>query len=123
MRSFDEITSDAKQQSPFSNGFQGESWMDRWCWAPCKKDRDSSCPLVLAAYSGYTPKEWTEVNPGGLADRYHCSEFEPDDDGGGGVEPAPQPQPVAELDGQVDMFEVWAQQITEQVPQREAVPA
>jgi hypothetical protein len=122
MRSFDEIMAEAQDEPAFSNGFEGEIWMGRWCEAPCRKDRDSDCPLIMAAFLGVTPKEWTEVEPGGLENRYHCSEFEPDDKGGDG-DPEPWPAPVAELDGQVDILAVFVDQVVEPVPQREAVSA
>lgn len=106
MRSHDEIMSDAADKSPFSNGTSGQIWMNAWCWRPCKKDRNEDCPLIMVAYLGKTPKEWTEV---GLQD-YVCAEFEPDDDGGGG--PVPD-QPIPVVDGQVDMFAVFADQVVD----------
>ena len=95
--------------------------MSDWCYR-CKVDgpfqrgvADEGCPLLLIAYCGQTPKEWTET---GLQD-YHCCEFKPDDGGADG-DPALDPAP---LPGQTDMFEVFAEQITETVAEREAVPA
>ncbi len=109
MRDIDAVMADATDKSPFSNSTTGEIWMGKWCWRPCKKDRDESCTLILAALCGKTPKEWTET---GLQD-YTCSEFEPDDEGGGDSQPVP-PAPVGEFDGQVDMFAVFADGIVEQ---------
>lgn len=123
MRDYDALYEDAKDESPFSNGTSGEIWMSEWCYR-CKVDgpfqRDEAaegCPLLLVALMQRTPKEWTEK---GCQD-YHCSEFVPDDEDGDGGEPAPQPfpQPVAEMEGQVDIFAVFADSIVEQMPQLE----
>ena len=105
---------DAAAERPFSNGTEGYAWMDNWCWHPCKKDRNEDCPLIMAAYMGVTPKEWTEADRFSLGDRYNCSEFEPDDDASCDPQPEPWPQPVAEMDGQVDIFSAFADQIAEQ---------
>lgn len=124
MRAYDEIMADATDRSPFSNGTMGYGWMGKWCYR-CKVDgpfqRDEAaqgCPVLLVALMQKTPKEWTEV---GLQD-YHCSEFVPDDEGDDEPEPPslPEPSPVAEMDGQVDIFSVFAEQIAD-TPQREAV--
>lgn len=121
MRDHDSIFDDAADRSPFSNGTSGEIWMSEWCYR-CKVDgpfqrgvTDQGCPLLLVALMQKTPKEWTET---GLQD-YHCSEFVPDDDGKDG-DPDPNPAP---LPGQTDMFEVFAEQITDAVTEREAVSA
>lgn len=127
MRDYDAIYDDATDESPFSNGTAGEIWMDQWCYR-CKVDgpfqRDEApegCPLLLVALMQRTPKEWTETG----CQTYTCSEFVPDDEGGDGGEPEPQPfpQPVAEMDGQADIFSAFADQITEQVPQLAEVSA
>lgn len=127
MRDYDAIFEDAKEGSPFSNGTAGEIWMDQWCYR-CKVDgpfqRDEApegCPLLLVALMQRTPKEWTEV---GCQD-YTCSEFVPDDEDDDGGEPTPEPgpPPAEEIDGQVDMFAVFADQITEQAEQRTGVMA
>lgn len=122
MRDYDAIIADAKERTPFSNGTSGEIWMSGWCYTPCAHDaafqRDEAplgCPLLLAAFSGYTPKEWTET---GLQD-YHCSEFRPEDDGDGDDAPL---TPVPVCDGQLDILGVFADQITEQAS-RELVTA
>lgn len=119
MRDHDAIFDDAREGSPFSNGESGWNWMSRWCHR-CKVDgpftrgeADQGCPLLLVALMERTPKEWTET---GLQD-YHCSEFVPDDEEGDGSEPTPPPfpQPVAEMDGQTDIFSAFADQIAEAV--------
>lgn len=121
MRSHDEIFDSARDGSPFSNGTSGEIWMADWCYR-CKVDgpfqRDETmegCPLLLVALIGKTPAEWTEQEE---PQDYHCSEFVPDDEDGDGPEPGPHP--VAVIDGQVDMFEVFADQIAD-APQQQAV--
>ncbi len=119
MRDYDAIFEDAKDESPFSNGTSGEIWMGSWCYR-CKVDgpfqRDEAtegCPLLLVALMRRTPKEWTEV---GCQD-YTCSEFVPDDEGDADEQPTPPPfpQPVAEMDGQTDIFAAFADQIAEAV--------
>jgi hypothetical protein len=111
MRTYEQIMADATPKSPFSNGETGYSWMNDWCWHPCKKDRNEDCPIIMAALMRVTPKEWTEK---GIQD-YHCSEFEPDDNGGGEPQPEPFPQPVAEMSGQTDIFSAFADQIADAV--------
>lgn len=115
MRTYEQILADATDRPPFSNGTAGYAWMDNWCHRPCKKDRNEDCPLIMAALMQKTPKEWTEV-PGRIQD-YVCSEFEPDDEGDGEAEPQPYPQPVGEIDGQVDLFAVFADQIADRQQQ------
>ena len=130
MRSYDEISADAQDGSPFSNGTMGYGWMGRWCYqckvdGPFQRDEaDEGCPIILVALMGKTPKEWTDQ---GLQD-YHCSEFVPDDDDGDDDDgddddpdsPPPPSGPAVPIEGQIDMFEVFAEQITEQA--REVVP-
>lgn len=58
---------------PFSNGYEGQSWMLLWC-LDCATDEDT-CPLVAVALLGRTPAAWTEREPGGL-NRYTCHEYE-----------------------------------------------
>lgn len=123
MRDYDAIYKAAKEGSPFSNSTQGEIWMNQWCYrckvdAPYQRDEsDTGCPLLVVALVGMTPAEWTtRTNDDAIHANYHCSEFVPDDDdeGGGGDSPrAPRPKPVAVMDGQVDMFEVFADGIAD----------
>ena len=120
MRDLDAIMGDAREGSPFSNGTSVEMWMGDWCYR-CKVDapfqRDESptgCPLIMVALLGKTPAEWAET---GMQD-YHCSEFDEDhgddgDDGEGPPAGPTWPQPVAEMEGQTDLFSVFADQITD----------
>lgn len=120
MRSYEEAFAAAKDGPPFSNGTEGYAWLDNWC-DQCKHDRgarqgrDEGCPLVLVSLMHRTPVEWIDQTANGhrLGDTYHCTEFAPDDEGGGDRDPEPDPLPPCE--GQVDMFEVFADQIVEQV--------
>lgn len=71
--------------SAFSNGYEWDCWSDRWCMT-CEKDSmgqpaatpERFCPIVtdVLAGAGPTPAQWTEVDPGGLADRYTCSAYQ-----------------------------------------------
>lgn len=120
MRDLDAIMEDAREGSPFSNGTAGEMWMGDWCYrykVDAAFQRDESpegCPLLLVALLDKTPAEWTET---GIQD-YHCSEFDEDhgDDGDDGEGPPvgpTWPQPVMEMEGQIDLFSVFADQITD----------
>lgn len=99
------------------NGTAYDIWASRWCYE-CKIDgpfsrgeADQGCPIIMAALMKVTPAEWTEV---GLQD-YHCSEFIPDDHDDGDDDPEPHPlYPPPQVEGQVDMFEVFAENIAEQ---------
>lgn len=120
----DTIEANATDGSPFSNGTTGYDWMGRWCDV-CKIDgpfqrgvADLGCPIVLVAMLGKTPAEWVET---GVQD-YCCTEFIPDDHGGDDGDPEPHPLfPPPVVEGQVDMFEVFAEQITENVSRQEQV--
>lgn len=122
MRTSEQIMADAEQRSPFSNHSQYDYWADRWCYR-CRNDNDETeqwCPILSASMLGVTPKEWTPSGENGrVFGDYHCSEFDERRGDDGDPEPEPAPPPV--IDGQVDMFEVFADQITERVGQPEAV--
>jgi hypothetical protein len=102
MRAFDEIQEDARQGQPFSSGFEWDHWSSAWCETCLHID---SCPLLMLVFTQEsTPKEWRDDVPGGLADRYVCTEYsaDPDDgddgpDNGGGDDPTPDlpPDPVS----------------------------
>jgi hypothetical protein len=120
MRDLDTIMSDARDGSPFSNSTSGEMWMGEWCYrckvdAPFQRDEaPEGCPLILVALLDKTPAEWTET---GIQD-YHCSEFDEDHGYGGHDGEGPPvgptwPQPVVEMEGQTDLFSVFADQITD----------
>lgn len=70
--SYDEEYERAHDVSPFSNGFEGETWMDLWC-VDCAKEPD--CPLLVVALMGRTPRPWTERQPMSL-NRYTCHEYD-----------------------------------------------
>lgn len=73
MQSLDDEFDRAISKQPFANGFEGDSWTAAWCYS-CKLE--STCPLIMIAVLGRTPVQWEEVNPGGLSDRYRCSEYD-----------------------------------------------
>jgi hypothetical protein len=102
----------------------------------------SGCPLwTFALVEDATPGVWEEQpwrqitgRPEGqtaptLGDKYHCAEYthDPDtDDGGGGPpndEPDPDPGPPPTLNGQTDIFEVFAENLAAEITdqQRELV--
>jgi hypothetical protein len=62
----------ARDGSAFSNGFEGEAWIQLWC-TDCAVDTDL-CPLLGTALLGRTPAAWTLREPGGL-NRYTCTEY------------------------------------------------
>jgi hypothetical protein len=135
MRSEAEIHADAERRRPFSNHTEYEIWAGsgRGCY-DCRHDKpdiEKWCPILSAALLSLWPKEWEHETEkweiggksGSIQVVGECSEFEHDDgDGDDDPEPDPAPEPVAELDGQVDMFEVFADRIAEQ-PHRESVSA
>ncbi len=136
MRSEDEIHADAVEQRAFSNHSQFDYWADsgRGCY-DCRHDKPNIelyCPILSAGYLGLWPKEWERKTEkweyggktGELEVVGECSEFEYDDEDGDGEEPQPDPwpAPVAEMEGQSDIFSVFADEIAEQ-PQRQVVSA
>lgn len=76
MLSVDDEYDRAAQRAPFSNGFEGESWMSHWC-EQCSRDADDECPLVTVAFLGRVPRQWTLLTPNSLTHRYACREFKP----------------------------------------------
>lgn len=128
MRSSDEITADAEPRSAFSNGTEYEIWAGhgRGCYDCAQDDPNVEryCPILSVGFLGSWPKEWTRRNvtweAGDRSGSYEivdeCTEFErrrddgPDDD-----DPGPEPVPPApEVEGQTDIFEVFAQQIADE---------
>lgn len=132
MRSEEEIRADAEDRRAFSNGTEYEMWADRWCYR-CRNDNaetETYCPILSVALLGGWPKEWTRhyVKFGAYikeAGRWEVSETTADDPDGsvfvdtctefeerrdGEDEPAPEPEPSPVIPGQVDMFEVFADQ-------------
>lgn len=122
----------ARDRRPFANGTEGYGWMDNWC-DQCIHDKgardgsdDRGCPLVMVALMGKTPVEWIdgprdEQGRYSIADQYHCTEFRDEDEGGDDDSPPLPGPPAPEIEGQVDMFEVFAEQITERVGEQVTV--
>jgi hypothetical protein len=71
--SFDDAEARAANRPAFSNGFEIDAWMDRWCY---RCVHEETCPLILVAMLGKTPAEWRELNRGDLGNQYACSAFE-----------------------------------------------
>lgn len=64
----------------FSNGFEGDVWMERWC-GTCRHDDvdrggNVACPLAGLALGGFTPRQWEDDVEGGLSSRYRCTAYE-----------------------------------------------
>jgi hypothetical protein len=134
LRTHDQIAADAEQRSAFSNHTEYDLWADGpgGCYTCANDDGDTKwCPILSAALAGAWPKEWTRRThtwqigdaSGSCEVVDECTEYEerPDDDGGGGTEPEPEPPPV--IAGQVDMFEVFADQVVDALPTREVAHA
>jgi hypothetical protein len=134
MRTDEQIMADAADERPFSNHSEYDYWADsgKGCYDCVNDDAETEkyCPILSAALLGKWPREWTRATHqwqiGDKSGSYEvvdtCTEFERRPDDGDGPPPDPEPVPVA--DGQVDMFEVFADQIVDQVaelPRLEAV--
>ena len=77
--SFDAAMEQAADRPPFSNGFEGDAWMERWCYQcvhEANPDETGACPILTAAMVGKTPAAWTPVDPRSLGNQYSCTEFE-----------------------------------------------
>lgn len=70
----DQETQRARPIAPFSNGTEGDAWLERWCHR-CANDHGESCPLVLVSYLGLTPAAWEPDQPHSLGAQYRCVEF------------------------------------------------
>ncbi len=137
MRTYEEIAADAGPRSPFSNSTEFEIWASngRACY-DCLNDGIGStgdephCPILSASLLSTWPKEWTvrkvHWEIGGESGSYdavgECIEFEERRDDDGDDEPDPEPGPPPVIEGQVDPFEVFADDVAEQAG-RVAVPA
>lgn len=122
MRTSDEILADARGGTAFSNSSQFEYWAsNRGCWT-CRNDdaeTEKWCPILgVALSSGKTPAEWVTFSERDeIHGNYSCTEYDERRDDGPGDDPEPVPgSPAPEIDGQVDMFEVFAEQIANQAP-------
>jgi hypothetical protein len=132
MRTYDEIQVSAREGSAFSNSSQFEYWANgqRGCYS-CRNDsmdrRDEPekfCPILSVSMLGNgIPAEWvTFSEEDEIHGSYTCTEYdERRDDDGGDPESEPEPPPVVE--GQIDMFEVFAERIADEAAavQRQAV--
>ncbi len=136
MRTSDQIQADAADDDrPFSNSTEYEIWANngRGCYDCANDDEDTEkwCPILGVAITGSWTAEWTRRTRtweiGGKSGSYdvvdECTEFEHrrDDDGDSAPEPEPGPPPV--IAGQVDMFEVFAEQIADQAASDRSVAA
>jgi hypothetical protein len=72
MRKLEEILEDSPEKPAFPNGTSWDIWSYSWCQR-CANDVNEDCPLILAGFMHYHPKEWVETGP----QRYECTEFEP----------------------------------------------
>jgi hypothetical protein len=121
MRTYDEILADAKPGSAFSNSSQFEHWAGgpRGCYT-CRNDDEQTeryCSILCAAVGGGgIPREWTtETAEDHIHGNYTCTEYDRrPDDGDSGKEPDPDPGPPPAMEGQIDMFEVFAERIADE---------
>jgi len=128
VRTYEQIAADAADDRPFSNHSEFEYWADsgKGCYDCRHEDGgETGCPILTAALLGGWPTEWTrrthrwEID--GKSGSYEvvdgCTEFEARRDGDEDPPVQPPPPPPAELDGQIDVFEVFAERIAEQASQ------
>lgn len=101
---YEQAMATSSDESPFSNGTEGQAWMSRHC-ARCVNDKparegryEDACVLILVALNGRTPAEWTEDDRMSLGDQYRCMYFRDEDDG-----PDPEPTPVPDPPGQLTL--------------------
>jgi hypothetical protein len=127
MRTAEQIMADAADGPAFSNGSEYSYWANsgKGCY-DCVHDNPATetyCPILSVGLLGRWPKEWAHSavgwtsTDGSRSGSYEvvgqCTEFERRRKGGGDG-PKPKPAPP-DCDGQVDMFEVFADQIVEHV--------
>lgn len=75
VQSLDAEMAGAADAPPFSNGFEGESWMAYWC-TDCTRDlQPPGCVLLDVALLGKTPAAWETGTPADLKFRYLCKEY------------------------------------------------
>jgi hypothetical protein len=125
MRSFSEIAADAQPGSAFSNNSQFEYWAGgpRGCYS-CRNDSmdrpgpEKFCPILsVAVTGGGIPQEWTTgTDEDHIHGNYTCTEYDrrPDGGGDGDDEPEPDPGPPPVMEGQIDLFEVFADRIADE---------
>jgi hypothetical protein len=137
MRTVEEVWADAVDKPPFSNHTEFEIWAGSGsgCYDCVNDDAatEKYCPILGAALLGKWPREWPRVvhrweigDASGTRQVVgECSEFVQrpewpgDDDPDDGPPPDPTPPPVCA--GQVDMFEVFVDQLVEHVESAVAV--
>jgi len=73
MPSYDDAVWRAADRPAFSNGFEGDAWIGRWC---CRCQHEEDCPLILVSMMGRTPAEWQEQDRSDLGNQYRCTMFE-----------------------------------------------
>lgn len=79
MPAYDDALERAADRPAFSNGFEGDAWMENWCYRcvhEANPDETGACPLLTIAMAGKTPAEWTEQDRGDLGNQYLCTKFE-----------------------------------------------
>ena len=84
---YDNAYAAARVRPAFSNGTEGDVWMEQWC-SNCEHDAahrkgtdDVGCPLIIVALQARTPAEWEdgprdEHGRYSMANQYHCTRFE-----------------------------------------------
>ena len=131
MRSAEEIQADAAGDKPFSNQTEYDIWADRYCYECVNDNADTNlfCPILTVALLGSWPKEWTRervpwTDRDGVEHAYErvdtCTEFEERRDDGGGGEP--EPEPVPDCEGQLDIIDVYLPTALDELTPR-TVPA
>jgi hypothetical protein len=130
MRTDEQIAADAEDKSPFSNGTEYEMWAGRGrgCYDCLNDDpnTDKFCPILGVALLGKWPTEWTrrlyewEIGDkkGAFPVVDECIEFDERRDDDGDDEPDPEPTPPPVIEGQIDMFEVFADRIADEASTR-----
>lgn len=73
MPSFEQAEAAAGERMSFSNGTEGDAWMENWCY---RCAHEETCVLVLVAMLGKTPRAWEPDRPGSLGHQYTCTAFE-----------------------------------------------
>lgn len=94
---YDQAWATAQERPAFSNGTEGECWMERNCYRCVNDDPNKGCELLLVALMGRTPAEWTPDRPSSISEQYRCMYFRNKEDGGGDPEPKPIPDPPGQL--------------------------
>lgn len=105
-----QLWAEARDQPPFSNGTEGDGWMDANC-STCIHDKPAreddyanACPLLLIALTGRTPAQWLdgprdERGLYSIAGQYRCIYYRHEDDG-----PGPEPTPIPDPPGQLTLM-------------------